>query len=320
MNPVLYVFIYNIIPIFILISVGIFMGKKFKLDINTLTKLNFYVFVPIFSFTKLYTTEIGQDQVKVLLYATVQVVALACIAALVSKLRGHDRNLSKVFQNAVMFFNSGNIGVPLITLVFSTGIYMVDRDTPWADLAVTTQIMMLLVQNITTNTIGFYNASIANGSVKEAIKKVFSMPSVYAIPAAILLKLVPIDLTQSFFWPALTYCGNALISIALITLGVQLTRTKLSFNNKEAWIAVVLRLLGGPAVSYGLIVLFGFTGVVARALLIASAVPTAVNTALIAVECDNSADFASQVVLATTVLCSISLLLVINLSTVLFPM
>ncbi|MGK0467029.1 MAG: putative permease [Clostridium sp.] len=40
----------NIFPVFLLIFVGFLLSKKFKLDIMTLSKLNFYIFVPAFFF------------------------------------------------------------------------------------------------------------------------------------------------------------------------------------------------------------------------------------------------------------------------------
>jgi predicted permease len=55
-----------------------------------------------------------------------------------------------------------------------------------------------------------------------------------------------------------------------------------------------------------------------KALLISSAVPSAINSALIAVEFDNEPDFASQVVITTTLFCSISLTIVIYLSNIIF--
>ena len=53
--------------------------------------------------------------------------------------------------------------------------------------------------------------------------------------------------------------------------------------------------------------------------MISSSVPAAVNTALIAVECDNYPDFASQVVMVSTLLSSVTLVVVIYFARLLFP-
>ena len=72
----------------------------------------------------------------------------------------------------------------------------------------------MVFQNISINTVGFYNASNSNTSRRDAFKHIFSMPTVYAVPLALLFKLIPVDLAQIFFWPALTMASNALIGVA----------------------------------------------------------------------------------------------------------
>jgi predicted permease len=62
----------------------------------------------------------------------------------------------------------------------------------------------------------------------------------------------------------------------------------------------------------------GFHGVVTQTILIAYSVPTAVNTALIAVECDSCQDFASQAVMVSTI-SAVTLTLAIYLARIIFP-
>ena len=53
--------------------------------------------------------------------------------------------------------------------------------------------------------------------------------------------------------------------------------------------------------------------------MILSAIQTAVNTALIAVERNNHADFASLAVMTSTILSSFTLVIVVFVSRILFP-
>lgn len=319
LQAVIHIFFFNIVPLFILILTGVFLGRSFSLDINTLTKINFYVTVPAYTFTHLYTTGLGNSQLLVLGFAVLQLLLLALIGYVTSSLLGHPKGMGKAFQNSVMFYNSGNIGIPLITLVFSTGVHALGDATPYLELALTTQVVILVVQNALTNTVGYFIASTTRGSSSQALRQIFRMPAVYVVPLAILMKLIPIDLTRMFFWPTLQISSNALVFIALVTLGVQLTRVEFRLDNRDIWAAAFLRLIGGPLMALALIRLFGISGIVARTLFISSAVPTAVNTALIAVENDNEPGFASQAVLLSTVLCSATLIVVIWLSSVVFP-
>jgi malate permease and related proteins len=313
LNIFFHILLNNVIPIFVLIFMGYLAAKKFSLDINTLSKLNFYIFVPGFAFVNIYTTELPLEMLKILLATILILIANNFIGMFIAKLRGYDSGMTNAFKNTLMFYNSGNIGVPLITLVFSSGPYL-----PYRDTAVTAQIMVLVIQNITTNTWGFYNAGCANMDVKASVKKIIAFPTVYAIPLALILKTIPYDITVMPFWPALTYVRNGLVPIALITLGVQLCRTTFDFKNKEVYLSVVTRLLGGPIIALGLIYMLNFSGVLAQVLLISSAVPTAVNVALIAVECDNYQDFSSQTVMMSTLFSSVTLTIVIYAAKLMF--
>jgi len=309
----------NIIPIFTVILLGYVLNRAFKLDIFTLTKFNLYVFVPIFVFVNLYTTPIDLTLLKAFLFGIMLLITNMLAASLAARIRGYDLRTTSAFKNAVMFYNSGNIGVPLITLVFSSAQYVFDGQAPYLDLALTTQIMILVVQNVTTNTIGVFNAGRAYLNWKESLRTILHMPTVYAIPTAFILKSLSIDLTAAPFWPGFLFIRQGLISIALLTLGVQLSRTSFNLKDKEIYLAVAMRLIGGPVLALILIRLFGFTGVVAQALMISSSVPTAVNTALIAVEFDNRPDFASQAVMLATVFSAVTLTFVIYTARILFP-
>lgn len=310
MSILAYILINNIAPVFVLICLGYLMGKIFKLDIYSFSKINLYVYVPALVFVKLYETKIEAEHMRVLLYAASFLVVLAIFAAMLSKLRKHSKTMGSAFKNSVMFYNSGNFGLPLITLVF--------KDSQYLPYAVSMQIMVLLVQNLSTNTIGVFNAGRGKMNLMNSLKATFSMPAVYAIAAALLLKCIPFDFKTTFIWPAAVYLKDGLVSIALLTLGIQLSRTVFTLKNAEVYLASFMRLVGGPALALLVIYLLGIHGEMARVLFISSSVPTAVNTALIAVEMDNERDFSSQVVMTTTLFSAVTLTAVIYLSTVLF--
>ena len=320
MQIVLEIFIRNILPIFILVSLGYLLSRKFPLDSGTLNKLNFYLLVPAFTFANLYETNIGVDALKTLFIA-LMILGINMLGGLaVSRIRRFEAGMGNAFQNAVMFYNSGNIGIPLVTLVFSSGPFLVDGQTPYLGVALTTQIMVLVVQNISINTLGFFNAGRANLHWRDAVMNVLKMPAIYTVTLAFLLKLVPFDFTTLPVWPAITYLKGALVPVALTILGIQLAKTKFRFGNPDAWLAVFMRLVGGPLLALLFIFVFGLGGVVAQTLLISSAVPTAVNSALIAVETENHPDFATQVVLLSTLCSSVTLIGVIYAAARFFPL
>ncbi|HEY5561777.1 MAG TPA: AEC family transporter [Clostridiaceae bacterium] len=313
------ILVHNILPIFVLVGLGFLLARNFSLDIGTLNKINFYMLLPAFTFVYLYTTFIPFDMLKVLV-ATIIIMALNfTVAFVVSSVRGDNPSMKNAFINSVMFYNSGNIGVPLITLIFSSAPFIIDEKTPYLSLALTAQIMVLVVQSITTNTIGFYNAGRAHMHWKESLGKILKMPTIYAIPGAFLFKLIPYDITQTPFWPALEYLKGALVPVALLILGIQISRTKFNSIRSEVFLSVLLRLVAGPLFALGIIHLLSLHGIVAQTVLISASVPTSVNTVLIAVEYDNHPDFASQTVLISTLACTVTLSLIIYLSRIMFP-
>lgn len=295
------------------------LSRKFELNILTLTKLNFYIFVPAFTFLNLYTTKIPLEMLKVLAVVLLVMVSNYLISVIISKIRGYKVELRNAFSNSLMFYNSGNIGIPLITLVFSSFPFIIGGKTPYLSIALTVQIVVLVFQNITINTIGFINAGRARYNWKDSVWQVLKMPAVYSIPLALILKGINFDMTTLLVWPAIKYASDALVPIALITLGVQLSKTSFVFKDKEVYLSVFIRLVGGPLIALAFIFALRLDGVIAQTVMISSAVPTAVNSALIAVECDNCPDFASQVVMTSTLFCAISLVFVIYLARIMFP-
>ena len=318
MNIFLSIILNSIIPIFILIFLGYITDKKFKLDMNTLTKINFYLFVPAFSFVNIYTIDISVDMVYVIILTVVLLGLNFIFGAGLAKLLKLPKKTAKAFENSMMFYNSGNIGVSLMTLVFSNSPFVIDGATPYLKIALSVQIMTLLVQNLTTNTFGFINSGGEGMTFRAGIARVVKMPTLYAIICAVFFKFLPFDFKVTPVWPALDYMRNGMVSVALITLGVQLSKTRINLKMKLPYIASFCRLAGGPAIAFVLIRLFGFTGVMAQAILIASSSPTAVNTALLSIECKGDVDFTVQTVTLSTLLSAVTMTTVVYLAYALF--
>ncbi|MCL1793203.1 MAG: AEC family transporter [Oscillospiraceae bacterium] len=318
MNIFASIILKSIIPIFVLIFLGYIADKKFKLDMNTLTKINFYLFVPAFSFANIYSTDISSDLVRVIALNSVFLGINFAFGATAAKLLKLPKKTGKAFENSIMFYNSGNIGVSLMTLVFSNPPFVVDGAAPYLETALAVQIMTLLVQNVTTNTIGFVNSGGEGMNLKSGIARVAKMPTLYAVIFAVLLKFAPFDFTANPIWTVFDYLRNGMVSVALVTLGVQLSKTKINLKMKLPYLAVFCRLICGPAAAFALIKLFGFGGVTAQAIFIASSAPTAVNTALLSAECKGDSEFAVQTVTISTLLSAATMTTAVYLAYILF--
>ena len=288
-------------------GIGFFMQRKFDLNLQTLARLNIYFLVPGFIFVKLYSTEISAHLFgSVLFFFILYVILLFIIASFVGKLIGLDKGKKTTFVNSAMFFNSGNYGVPVNDLVF--------RGDPFA---MSIQVIMLTLQNIFLFSYGIFSLqSVKIGKLKAALGY-FKMPVLYAMLSGVLLNYFSVPI-PSFIWIPANYIADAMISLALFTLGAQVAQMKFVSGLSTVYYSLALRLVIGPIIALGIIYTFKIDGIVAQALFIASAMPTSVNSAVIAQEYNNHPNFAAQIVLFSTMISAITVSIVIYFSRILF--
>ena len=308
----------SIIPIFVLISLGYLSGKKLGLDMNTLIKINFYLFVPAFAFVNIYTTEISAELAQVIFLMLLLLAVNFVFGAALARLMKLPHKTKKAFENSLMFNNSGNIGVSLTTLVFSSPPFASGDFAPYLKTALSVQIMVLLVQNLSTNTLGFINSGGEGMTIKTGLVRVAKMPALYTISGAVLLRFLPFDFTSAPVWPALDFLKSGMVSVALLTLGVQLSQTRINLKLKLPYISSLCRLVGGPALAFLFIWLFGFKGAAAQAIFISASTPTAVNVALLSAECKGDVEFAVQTVTLSTLLSAITMTSAVYLAYMIF--
>jgi len=308
----------NIVPVFILVALGFILGRKFPMDIATLSKLFFYLYVPAFAFVNILTVEFSFNPLLVISIGLILVVMNYILGAGMSKIFRLPHKTSKAFQNTIMFNNSGNIGVSLIILVFSNEPFLVNGQPSNLEIALAVQIMMLLVQNMSTNTFGVINSGGEGMTVKKGLIRLIKIPFVYMVLAAFLFRLVPFDVTKTPIFTSMDMIRGGMISIALLMLGLQLSQSKINLKLKTPYVASFTRLLIGPLLAFIVIHMFGLSGVVAQSIFISASTPSAVNVALMAKEFQGDSDFAVQVVTLSTLLSAFTMTGAIFLASVLW--
>lgn len=222
---ILHIFMTTVVPILLLVLIGYFMDKKFHMDLDTLSKINFYVVSPAFLFTNTYSYTVSAESAQVVWLTIIGFAATWIASMIFEKALGLSREKSGIFRNAVLFNNCGNIGVPLIVFIYSNEPFLQDGNPVWLQAAIAIQIIVFVWQNIVTNSFGFYFAGQGKMSRADAVKLVFKMPIIYALAGALICNFGQIPVDETFFWPVLTNVSNALVMVALFTLGVQLART-----------------------------------------------------------------------------------------------
>ena len=293
----------NVLPLSVMIAIGVIMMRAFHLDIKTLSKLNFYVFSPAIIFKLLYTTNITLAVMgSVLLFFVLFMVLQYGVLEIVVRLRRYNAGKRAAMRNSVLFYNSANYGIPINQLAFGG-----NPDT----LAI--QVIIMMMQSLIPNTYGIYSVNAHRSDLRAIWRTILSMPIIYVIPLALLLRFFAVPVPQ-FVETPIDYMADAFIGTALLTLGVQLGSMKWQINRSllaDVGISSFLRLLAGPALAALIVWGLGIEGMMAAALIVSSAVPTSLSSVLLAVEFDNEAEFSSQAVFLSTLLSVFTVTLVI---------
>lgn len=295
----------NVIPLFIVILLGAVLYRAFKLDIRTLSKLNFYMLTPAVVFQLLYGTDISLALFgQIILFFCMYMLLQYAVLEIVIRVRGLRGGMPAAMRNSVLFANSANYGLPINQLAFSGN-----------PLTLAVQVVILTLQSFLPNTYGIYSVNAHRSSLRSVLRTITGQPVIYAIPLALIMRNLEIPL-PGFLATPIGYVANTFIGLALVTLGVQLGSMKWSLpagKMIDLTLSVTLRLLAGPAIAALTLWLLGMDGLVAKALIVSSAVPTSLSSVLLAVEFDNEPGFSSQAVFFSTLLSTLTVTGVIML-------
>lgn len=283
------IFLNVVAPVFLLILIGGMADRFIRLDIRTLTKLNFYITIPAILFTKIQTADLQMSSsgpvIFFMLLLTVALYGISYAAGLLIR-RKEDR---PVISMSSMFMNCGNMGIPLLLSAFG-------------DQALGTVILVVVFQNVIVFSAGIRMFQ------KEGSKwtGIFKVPVLYFIGAGFLMRWSGLALPHFLFSP-LEIISGAFIPLALFTLGAQISRTGISGKAIPLALPLLIRLVLSPVLAFFLLSLFSFSVEIKSILLVISGLPPAVNTYILAVEYKRNEKLASTIILWGTVLSAITL-------------
>jgi len=283
----------RVLPILLLVALGYSFQRRMRIDASALNRVNLYLFVPALTLSRLAETPLSAQTIGVVAAATLlNALALWLLSRVIGRLMRLDsQNQATVTLGAVLG-NSGNFGLPLIELVLGRQF-------------VGYQALVLAFNNVLTFTVGTWLLARAKLPLAEATKRVLSMPLIYAVLLGIFLSATQTSLPKPLL-TSLRYLGDGLIPVALVTLGVQLAEQAGLRDGAAISVAAVLRLIASPLSMVAIVHLLGVQPELGRVLILGASVPTAVNTALLAIEFQVNPSLASAIVLVTTVLCPLT--------------
>jgi predicted permease len=284
----------NLLPILLIASGGFFLGKIFHLDPETLSKISFYLLGPCLLFSAIAGSEIQtSDAAQILALVLLLMASLAVISLVASRLLRLERNLQHAFLLGVIFMNSGNFGLSLNLFAFG-------------EPALAFASIFFVFQSILVNSLGVLIASSGTKTLRKAAIGLLKVPGLYAVVLAVAVRATHTTLPPAIE-RSVDLLGQAAIPMMLLLLGVQLQRIKWAGVSLPLVVASTFRLALSPLVALLLVSVLGLEGPARQGVVLEAATPTAVVTILLSTEFDLEPQFISSVVLATTLLCPLTL-------------
>lgn len=290
------VFINVVMPVFAIVLLGALLGKRLMLDARTLTRAAYYVFVPAFVFQAISRADVPLASALKMISFILLVHVLGVIAAVgIGRALGRSKEMIAAFIMIAAFGNVGNFG--LAAIQFHLG----DVALPFAT-----------IFYVTVSTSGFVfcvgAAGWVRGGGKGALLKVVKTPAILATIPAIIVSgndlQVPLMLSRM-----IGLLAGAMIPVMLFALGLQLREQGKVHLTKDVLIGTAIRLALVPGFALMIAPFFSLGPVQSAAGILQSAMPGAILVSIIARENDIMPDFATSVVVVSTLVSLVSLTL-----------
>jgi hypothetical protein len=294
------VFLQNILPIFLVASIGFGLRKGLGLDKKTLSSLTFYAFSPALVFFTLVNSGLpGGELIQIAAFAIIVTLAMGLVAFLAGKLMRLPRIDIVALVLVVMIINTGNYGLTLNQLRYG--------EDGLARASIYFGVSTMLVY-----TLGVFIASMGQASWQDSVKRLVRFPAPYAVVLAVIVYSLTIPIPSPLM-RSIEIAAAGAIPVMLVVLGMQIADLKSITRVQLAIPASLLRLLIGPVVAVLVAGLVGLQGLSRATSIIEASMPSAVFTTILATEFDVRPGMVTTTVVLSTLLSAITLPLVITL-------
>jgi predicted permease len=278
----------DILPIFAIAGAGFLLARYAGVEVKTVARVVFYSLLPCFAFRMLVTSSASGPNVgRLMLLAVVIMCAMGLVGYAVGKGLRLESGPLRAFIMVVMFSNGGNYGLPVVRFAFGSE-------------ALTYATIFFLTGSVTTYVVGAFFAGSRHGKVAGALDKVWRMPSLYGVAAALLALAVGQPVPEAIMRP-IALLSDAALPVMILVLGMQLERAVWPARPGVVILAVAISLLAAPFVALGFAALLGITGGARQAAVILSSMPVAVVTTILALEFDLAPEFVTSAVFVSTI-------------------
>ncbi|MDX2493407.1 MAG: AEC family transporter [Desulfuromusa sp.] len=299
MTELFFVFFNVILPVFGIVLLGTFFGRRLGLQARTLTRAAYYIFVPAFIFQAISTAEVPfSSTVRMLTFILLTHLLAVFIAGGIGRILGRSKEMIAAFVMIAAFGNVGNYGLALIQ--FRLG-----------DAALPPATIYFVAISISAFVICVGAAGWAHGGSRGAVWKVLKTPALWATVPAVMVSAggleMPLMLDRM-----ISLLADAMIPVMLFALGLQLREQGKVHLTTDVLLGSGIRLILTPALALLVAAPFGLGPIESAAGVLQAAMPVAILVSIIAKENDIVPDYVTSVVVVSTLasVVTLSLLMV----------
>jgi len=275
-------------PVFVIALLGYALGRASEGLVAPLAKVAFFVLTPSLIMNTLLTGSISAaDAGTIALFVFIVHGGLFAGTWAVGRFRGWGRERSVASSLVMSCSNVGNFGLPVLLFAFGEQGFALGVVYVVAHQAF--QLMFPL---------GVAAWEEGQG-VKVWVKKILSVPWIYAFAVALLLRGTGGDLPR-FLGRPLAMMAQAAIPVQLLILGMQLSRVKFKGMLADVAGLSAAKLLIPPILALGVAELLGVHGILRGVLVLEASAPAAVNAIIISLQYNRDPRLVSGTLLVTT--------------------
>lgn len=286
MTDLLPIFLNVIMPVFGIVLIGYLLGGRLDLQVQTLTRAAYYLFVPSFIFQAISSSRMPLDHAaKMVCFIVATHLLAAVVAGSAGRFLGHSKEMIAAFIIVTVSGNVGNFGIAMIRFRFGD-----------AALAPTTLYFVAL--SITTFVVSVGAAGWAHGGSRGALGGLIGTPAIWAVVPALFVSnsglVIPLMLSRM-----IGLLADAMIPVMLFALGLQLLEQKQIQFSRDVFTASVLRLVLAPALACLVAIPFALSHLEYASGVLQAGMPTAIMAVIIAKENNIAPHFVTSVVFIT---------------------
>lgn len=295
-------FAQNVFPVLLIGGFGYLVGRARSLDLTPITSLAVLVLVPAIVFDSLARAALPPDLLlQLVMHVALQLAGIWLLTVLVARIIGWRGPAQSALLLSTLFANSGNVGLPLA--LFAFGAQGLAIAGGW-----------FAIMAIGASTIAPYLAARARVGVREALARVARQPVIYAVVAGLAVNLSGWTLPGPVAKASQLMAGGS-VAMMLLLVGLQLARLTVREEVAGATLATAIRLLAVPFIAWAAGKLVGLEGVALAVAVLQASTPTAVTSALWALEFNARPTLVSAAVVLSTVVSVVTLTVLVALLT-----